>query len=438
MRFIEENYEERGTTIPELIASAKKFADATEYIRVNSSNLEILRVTEEKNQYRFVTIDGELVKAVNEFYALEPQSTFKNKNEVDETLVRESLDPLGAGFLLRIKGEDEFFYVSPRAISSIMARAGLDGDQAYETCATRDLDLMRALYNKGLGLKSRCSYDKRRNAGNDYNVTLVLRKDDLIVGGKKETVRKLFFMHSGKYTPVPLTIVPEITTSLCDKDDFGTPEVKYWYADHGHMEICVTFPEAAEDIKKTYHLRDTLLPGIIVMSSDTGEETVNSKAVLFAGKSLNYLTLEESPRKHTGKIKEEELLADANELIFRNLTVLPELMAKLICTPVWKNEKTTRQKERTIDKLLSAVFKGTKIVPIIGKGREVKVRKALMDEINTDIPYTFYDVAMMAMTLADRMPDLKKDAAESLSKALAKAPYVLKELVEDEPAFLMP
>jgi hypothetical protein len=415
---------------------AMELDDHTNEIITSTAELSIMVVGYETSKYRKMMILGsDSVKNFENSQHVEPEQEFTlPKNDTSEDLLNESFS--GAGFMIIHRNVP--YYVSENALSSLFARAGVNGDGMFRISNARNIFLANCLYNAGIGEKSHGKHHKKslKNPA-DQNCTLIVR--DEVINGKK--LRKIFFVPSEKYVRVPMTILADVAEEICDDDILGRPEVKYWFADHGILEIVITFPEKAEEIQKAYKLPHKIIPGVMLRSSDTGKSCVDVKSVAFIGKSRRYLEIESAKQKHMGNFEPKDILEEANDVILRNVKTLPELLAQLIGNPIYdgpEDEEWEKKNESACRKALLKCMKHTKIVPIIGKKREKLLKDALLAEIDPSIPYTEYDIALMIMTISDRIENVPQSMRDELAKAVATAPYAFKKKANEEELSLAP
>lgn len=439
MMNLHDSWNVMGNDLDEFRAAMKEMTDGTEYKRVNSAELSILTVgsRDADGHVRHVKeIDALSVQDFSEIFAFDDESKEHTLNSlcVDRELAEESFDK--AGFM--VKYRNKVFPVSETALQHFFHRARLGGDGIYRKSPLRNAYLAECLYKAGIGDLGNGILDTKRTS---ENATLVLRKD--VIGGKK--VSKIFALPSEKYTPIPMTVLCDVAEAICDEDMLGRPDVKFWSADHEFSTISIVFPEAAEDIQAAYGLKDNYLPGIILSSSDVGKSCVSVKSVAFVGSLNHYIVLETNKARHAGAVTTEDVLEDA-ENVLKNVRRLPEKLAELMSKPLCESGSSITGLTRAFEKAYKRIFKACNLSNILGKSREVKIREALMEEINPEASYSLYDAVYNAMTLPDRIQTmsgkLPRNVREQLQESLANAPFAFdpkkKEKEQEEEVFLAP
>ena len=430
---LKDTWEMSGKNFDDFCEICSELTKITKHRKTSTAEINLLLPGYIKNGARLQVLEHSVMTEFEKSYSLDIENDYHlsiNK-EFDQELYDESTQQ--TGFLIQEHGQA--FYVSRNALPSLYARASLGGDGMYAISLARNVFLGHSLYKKGIGECGNGRHEARRTFANpdDQNCTLVYRE---IKDGSK-VYRKIFFVPTEKYSPVPLMVVPEIAERICDDDIMGQPDVKYWFVNHDIVETCIVFPEIAEETAEAYKkLPDEVLPGILLRSSDTGKSCVDVKAVAFIGKSNHYITLETKKRKHTGEVDVDALVEEANEVILENVRTLPVLLATMTENVIYEagSGKANMAKVRLA---ISKTIKHCGLTKIVGKKREKDLKTALVAELNPDRNYTEYDVAAMIMKIGDRISDVPQFMRDQLGEACAKAPFAFKHDDEEE-LYLMP
>jgi hypothetical protein len=431
---LKDNWEMSGSDFDDFVDVVSELTKITKHRKTSTAELNLLRPGYSIPKRNFAMTE---LLDHQDLLNFDETGTFENKLiKMDQEYNNELFDETttGAGFFIREHGQ--IFYVSKNAVTSILSRANLSGDNMYAISYLRTAFLAYSLYKKGIGECGNGRHESRRTFSNpdDQNCTLVYR--EIKDGGK--VYRKIFFVPTEKYSPVPLMVVPEIAEKICDDDIMGEPDVKYWFVNHDIVEICIVFPEIADETADAYKkLPDQVLPGILIRSSDTGKSCVDVKAVAFIGKSRHYITLETTKRKHTGEVDVEALVEEANEVVLENVRTLPELLVKLTENIIYEagSGKANLAKVRMA---ISKAIKHCGLTKIVGKKREKELKMALIAELNPDRDYSEYDIAAMIMKIGDRICDVPQFMRDQLGEACAKAPFAFKHDDDEEELYLMP
>ena len=436
--FLLDSWNAHGKDLDEFRGMCQDIADATHYRKASTAEFAlILRGYENEKEFKFCKWDTYAIKELekNGVGAADFKDFPVKKKHMDDVLFRETMN--GAGFL--ISENRHTYYVSENALSSLFSRANMAGDSAFINSNARNYFLAECLWRAGIGIRSNGKHDyKKLSNPDDQNCTLVTREVNVIGDdGEEKNLRKIFFVPTEKYAPVPLTVLADVAEEICDDDILGRPEVRYWYFNHGIAEICIVFPEKAEEIKTVYKLKDDILPGVLLRTSDTGECCVDIKSIAFVGKhSHRYVALETYKRKHSGEMDIEEVIENADHLLLRNIKKLPELLADLIGRYVYEGDTSdanwASKNKAAVEKAIKKVFKYIRLVPVLGKKREKSLKEQLFAEINPEVPYTEYDIAIMVMTISDRVEGLSQTKRDELANACATAPFAFERKKEED------
>ena len=441
--FLNDKWMVQGKDLDTFALSLRDLERATKYAVINTADLSVLRKGyESKDKYHFVHIDDQTVYQFEETMAVDEKWDVP-KESVNQALLSSSNKDIG--FIL--KYGDEILYPASGSMPSLLTKCkGLNGKLMYKHSLIRDLHLMEGL--RKAGIESQFS----------NNCTIVYREAEC----RGVKCRKAFYFGSEKYQRIRISTLADMAGKVVDNPDFGEDtddsRICGWEIDHGRAEITFVFPKMRDEIQEAYHLKDSILPGLILTSSDTGEVCMTAKAIAYLRGSGQYIELEKVPMKHIGKVNEEKFLEDANDMIFRNYRKLPELLCALMEKSLFTgHERSDKSKRRIIESAYTKCIKGCYYGPsarkgdghrslksIIGENREKAIRAQMFAEIDTDAVWTYYDIVMDVMSISDRMtvtPSMK----ETLPVALSKAPYVFESLVkaggkgeDDDDAILFP
>lgn len=235
---------------------------------------------------------------------------------------------------------------------------------------------------------------------------------------------------------VPQTILTEIIDKFREDNVVGKIEVHDWSIDHSWTRIYIDFPELAEDFAAMYKLPEKIIPGLLLQTSDVGLCSVTVRSTYRIGRS--YVVAEEVMQKHTLSADADEIKEKVEKEIFATIRKLPETLMDLLGKYVYGDETTdltkaaeARKNAKAVEALYKAVVKNV-LQPVLGAKCSKALLEALIMEINPDVLYTMYDVAILFMGIADRLEGLSKAALEKLRKACATIPYVLEKLNKKE------
>lgn len=307
--------------------------------------------------------------------------------------------------------EGEKYLVSEYAIPTLTLRASVGGDKTINRVnLIRNLHLADAFFSKENG-----------------HARIIYREDG-------NNIKKIFAFLGNFYHLMPQTILGDVVNFIEDEAILGKMEVKEWKIDHRFSHIYVEFPEGAEDFIEMYDLPDKIVPGVSILTSDTGCSSLSVRGTYRIKGTV--ITSCEYLKKHNAEIKAEDILKTVDEKIFTDVRKLPETLVRLM-SPILDYSKIDIKTEEGGIKHLEK-FKDLaeetllKCVSDIGKKRIDAILEQLMEEIAEDMPYSFYDVAIILMDLENRVTGLDRETESNFRKGLAKIPYVLEKLMKKE------
>ena len=404
-----DNFRQSGTELEEFATSTKYMADITKSRVIRGRDVTFLSLYQGSDEKylkegcaTFYILSDEYVKNFSfefpKFY-LAPISYDK----ISEELVEELKKTTG----LACKIGDDYYAVSSFAMHTLTQRGNVGGDMFVQKNGfIRDLHLADVIFS--------C---------ND-NCHFVIREEN--------GFKKIFASLGAYFAPVPQTVLTSIIDEINTDGTMGKPVVRRWNIQHDFTEIYVEFPEAAEDFKRTYKLDKDIVPGCYICTSDIGFSSIIVRGTYSFGGS-SYVVTDEVAFKHTKNVTSKNIVAKVDVDIFAKIRKLPETLIELIGIEVTDYSKidisteaggivNTEAMRSIYDYILRAVEKSNRTA-LFGEKRLNELLNCLVDEINSSIPYTMYDIAMIMLNLADRIVGFNDTVR--LQKALAKVPYML-------------
>lgn len=303
----------------------------------------------------------------------------------------ELMDELDQSTKLMITDGSQYLFTSASLSRDLAAAASLGGDGMYEPTPERSAFIVS------------------RYQRHPTNVKIIIRQFG--------NISKVFAMRTEKYAYIPQTSLCEVISQF--PEDLGKWEVEHWEVDHFWTRIWITFPDVAEDMDKIYHLPDTLIPGILIETSDTGDcsFTATEFWTCRTAKSYGHRYL----RKHSGVVKIDDVIANMSKNVFSKYTQLPERMSELLEIDIPDPAG-----------IISEILNSANAKDYFGKRELKKLEEALKLEIVAGIPYTAYDIAMLFLTLPERYVSTKTVVKHNLEEFSFKVPFVdFKELTEE-------
>lgn len=316
---------------------------------------------------------------------------------------------------------DQKYIISDISIPLLCMRASISGNLTINRQNfVRNLHLADALFSKN---------EKIHFIYREYPIA---EKSD----GTVVTAKKIFSALGGKYAMIPQDILIKMEQAVTKEGVLGRTEIKSWTVDHEFTDLFIEFPDAAKDFVDTYKLKEDVIPGLFLCTSDIGKSSVIVRGTYRIGR--HYIITDEVMMKHTskhldedGKVNVEKIVSDISDTIFSNIRKLPETLMELIGQEVLDYKKIDLSTEEgsaanflalknIYEKVLNKEF--DKILPA---KKRAALLECMCDEINTSIPYTFYDVATNFMSIPERIEGICRTTLIDLRKVCAKVPYTL-------------
>ncbi len=332
----------------------------------------------------------------------------------EEEIGAELLDELRNTTQLMIMVKEEKYLVSDIAVPTLTIRASVSGDNTiHRQNLIRNMHLADAILGKN------------ENIHLVYRETQIGEKAD----GTPIIAKKIFAGLGGTYRLVPQTILSEAADLIADEAVLGKMEVEAWSVDQRFTDLYLDFPEAAEDFAAMYKIDDTIHPGVFLCTSDVGASSVIVRGVYRKGRS--YVITDEVAIKHVGAITPKDILERVNEDVFANIRKLPEALSELIGRSVLDYTKLNLSTEAGASANFSAVsgviektFKKA-LKNVLPAKRQKALIECMVDEINSSLPYTLYDIAVDFISVPERIEGLDPVTLNEVRKACAKVPFIL-------------
>lgn len=412
--FLKEDFQVIGNDLNECKELISEMTDHTKFEKINSAALGILSYVpvETSRKVNFYQLNPDNLPTdnpnltLNHFRAGVSKEAILKRGDfqflIDET---ENISKLA--FLNNNRMANNLYFASPNAFAS-MEGFGLKGSFLSTPSVERDLIIAKQF--------------KR-----EKNITLVSRNITTTVGAKKVSTKKIFAIHSERYTEVSQMEIFNLIDKIISEEIFGKVRCSRWVVNHFITLIELEFPEKAKEICESYGLPNNFIPGIRITTSDTGN---SSFRITGTWRIHNSLTLtNEVAKRHSGEINISEIIDDVDKEIFADYVKIPEALCDLMMKNVTPSDidlslASDQKKNKDIIKsTIKATFSELGLVKAIGKKTEAVIKKLMLDEIDASMSYTAYDIAMQILTLPERLEGLSKNTADALAKAIAKAPF---------------
>lgn len=429
-KYLMDNFEMTGSDLEECRTLITEIAENTTFEKISSAALNVYSFTSDSTneKMRFYKFNpDELPSDVPEKSILRHRYALSkvglSKWDLD-FMIDEIENITKLAFCDNSKANNNFYFASENVLTS-MEPFGLRGSFLATPSFERDQLIARQFKE-------------------DKAVTLVMRnfKKTKMIDGNEEnkTIKKVFAIRSTKYTEMPQLEVFHIIDKIIDEEIFGKVKCLRWIVNHFLTQIDLEFPDKAEEICKAYGLPNVFVPGIRIVTSDTGN---SSFKITGTWRVKNSLTLtNEVSKRHSGEINISEIIEDVDKEIFAEYVKIPEALCDLMLkniTPVTldlSNSKDVKKNKELMEDIIKSTLKELNIVKAIGKKNEMALRDLLLEEIDPSISYTAYDVAMQILTIPERLEGLTDASLNALAKAISKAPFCTYES-KDSSLFLV-
>jgi len=418
--FLKDDFCISGTDITDFRNTVTEVANKTTAEKISTSELKVLsyKGTSPDQEYlSFYTMDAGHPWRDDEAGCL-TQGKLKAEKILCKGKFQPVIDEMSSGVKTMLMKDDSntgksniAYFISSGAFDTMGSRAGLRGDALFDHCLERNI-LLSKCFGKAIG----------------DNATLIVRE---IMG-----CRKIMAMFSEKYSYVPQTCLIDILDQL-SLGPLGDYSCNKWYISHDVTQIWIEFPKKSKEMQQVYGLKDELIFGLYLATSDNGSSSLKAIGTWRINNSVSYDTRgigDESDgvrgsRKHICEVDTQAFCDKADKEIFSKMTKLPEALCNLmlydVTDPSWTLQTGDEQKNNraAIVAAIKSCFGQIGMVAAIGKSSEKMLLELVCQEINPTLHYTGYDVATLIMSLAGRVDGLSKTAETQLAFAIAKAPY---------------
>lgn len=282
---------------------------------------------------------------------------------------------------LLIQNKGTIYFTSFGLSRDLGARARVGGDAIYDPT------------------KERAAYFMSRYIKEPSFATVVCR-NNMDTGG---SVQKIIAILSGRYCYVPqgtlLKIIDNIDASL------GAVKCNGWSVSNNLTRILLEFPDKAAEVAKTYSLPNTVIPGLMLETSDTGDCSITAVGTWrLAGKRYASYGNRYS-RKHSGEVDIENVMSKIEKTIFGKYTVLPARLCELMLVDM-----------KFPASAINNVLATARHTVALSKRTVKYLAETLGNELDPGAKYTAYDIAMLLLDLPARVESNNNETREEVQK----------------------
>jgi len=374
---LSDDYERSGTNLDDLCTALTEMDAMTTIEYVNTLDVELLSLiagqaqTSGRIPFRvFHPYDGE-----------KPSVAIAMKAPARKALLAPLVKELAENRLMLRVG-NQLYYTSSILMSTMSCRAGLGGANIYLPSTIRD------------------SYIAELFGRDDKDIRMVVRS-----AGK---IRKVFAMHSDKYTQVPQITLFNIISEI--KHGLGKPVCRGWSINHNRSVVYLDFPEKAKDFSKIYGTPPNIIPGLRLVTSDVGDSSVCAVGTWRIGSVV--LGSDIYTRQHRGKVAPAKILEGINHTIFARYERIPKALSGLLLISL--SDPIA---------VIESVLRQIKMADKVGKRCAKSIEQLLCGQIQPDLSYTAYDVAKSIMTLPATLKGLSANGKKELKVTALNAVF---------------
>lgn len=376
------------------VASGTDYDEFAELIRDIDASTEI--ISAETQDLTLYAVNGQSDEAV-ELLQYNKAQTLRRQVPGRTRIRRTNLKGIGVTkeFLqeimksrLLVKADGKVFFTSYGLSRNLGARAQLTGNGLNNPTPERAAFLMHR-------------YVKASSGAN------IIIRNNTSEGG---CVRKIFAMPSSGYRYIPQGTLLQIAEYF--RDEMHGADTKAWLITHNLSQIWIQFSAQAKDIANIYKLPDTMIPGILLETSDTGDCALKVIPTWRRSSGRSYVRAGKFKREHKGSFDIEDVKKEIKETVFSVYTRLPQRLCDLLLIDIPNAEI-----------FLETLFEDSKIHSILGKRRTKNLLEALQGEINPTASYTAYDIVMRMMDLPVIFKE-EKWISEQMESFVYKIPFM--------------
>lgn len=217
------------------------------------------------------------------------------------------------------------------------------------------------------------------------------KKEMQIIIRADNGINKAFAAMTSRYALISQKKLFDEIIGILTAEMGGCDHVRYTVNNY-LTTIYVEFPEKARDFSMVYKLPKEVIPGALIMTSDTGECSCSIYGTFRTGNYIQYAPAAVYKRAHTINATLAEIEKGIRKNIFRAYRELPQRLCELMTIDVTDPAETIRKVAQEIH-----------MKKELGSQEAEKAIAVLTANVSSGTSYTAYDIAMWFMELGDEI-----------------------------------
>lgn len=410
---LKDTYLVTGTEKEKFLETIKEMEDATQNVQVDLGYAKLYQRIGSGGEdlESFAELNKDSANIFNETGSLNPKTVTVNKKGLPEEIAKEIDIATRMISFAEIEGQCIFGENASHQAATIVRKEGLIDMPMNMTSA--------------LALVSELLKNKK-------TATAICRKN-------AEGWVKVFGLASKGYCHIPQVLIKDVLDSLEEHPDMKKGKVVNWSVDQHFSKIYVEYPEAGEEFRATYDLKENVTPGFILETGDTGMCSFKVVGTFRIGSSRPYVIPRNTySRRHYGAPTKKDIIEGVEKNVFREFFKLPEALAKAVTisitpygcdltSPIGKANN-----EEAYGKVVNALLKPFKECKYITKETFDVLSNKLLD-IDESEPISLYDVYIKFLTVLEHGVKPSSPTEERwLNQLISDVPYKIPKGVIEE------
>lgn len=401
---IHDDYFATGKDYESFVKELASFTENTDNTKLPNYKFKLLSFQRtDGDKYIFALIDESAINNFSNFITPLPKVTLTPKPS-ERPFFDEMTKTSGLVLLDEDDNANSMLMVSKDAVPSLADRAGIKGDLIQKYSLIRNLYIAQGLF----------SPFERVNP-KKFESAIVYRKQ---YTSDCRCIKKAFAFMGNRFVYTSLAEMKNIADKIISSHPYGKTECLKWTLCHRNGTLFLEFPEKAKELKKTYALPDTVIPGICISDSDIGRQSLIISSTFRFEKSKYVQIYDQKAWEHTSDMKFRDIL----EYIF---VQFPQSFEELVAALQEKTQIPVKKEK--IARTYDAFIKEAQFVKAIGKKRTTALSKHLSEEVLSKpktCPKTEYACIKKLVFCGELFDDIPEYAKDNLSEACGRLPFI--------------